>query len=234
MLAIADQYLAPLPKPQPSPQPVSRIEPTLSLWVEPWVDEVIDTLGHDPKSAYVERFWLSHLGPSSTWLLRAMSYGFESAPTGFFLSPLEMARVLGIGERTGRYSPFQRSLGRLCHFGLAYERAGTYVARRRTPWLDHRQVQRLPSILQAEHQQWEVAEEGHLPAQAARRRAASLAFATIRTGGTTADAERILIRAQVHPSLSHTLAVWASQQYNLSAAARLQTNQEGIGSQEAS
>ncbi len=34
------------------------------LTVEAWPDPVIDQLGHDPRSAYVERFWLGVLGPS--------------------------------------------------------------------------------------------------------------------------------------------------------------------------
>jgi hypothetical protein len=33
------------------------------LPVRPWPDSVIDALGHDPRSAYVERFWLGILGP---------------------------------------------------------------------------------------------------------------------------------------------------------------------------
>ncbi len=40
------------------------------LPVRPWPDGVIDALGHDPRSLYVERFWLGILGPSTTWLLR--------------------------------------------------------------------------------------------------------------------------------------------------------------------
>jgi hypothetical protein len=36
------------------------------LPVRPWPDPVIDALGHDPRSAYVERFWLGILGPSTT------------------------------------------------------------------------------------------------------------------------------------------------------------------------
>ena len=40
------------------------------VFVEAWYDEVTDQLGHDARSAYVERFWLGILGPSATWLLR--------------------------------------------------------------------------------------------------------------------------------------------------------------------
>ena len=35
------------------------------LRIVPWRDEVIDRVGHDPRSAYVERFWLGILGPSN-------------------------------------------------------------------------------------------------------------------------------------------------------------------------
>lgn len=36
-----------------------------TLAIRPWPDPVIDTLGHDPRSLYVERFWLPTLGPPS-------------------------------------------------------------------------------------------------------------------------------------------------------------------------
>ncbi len=39
--------------------------PAASLHIRPWPDPVIDRLGHDPRSAYVERFWLGVLGPST-------------------------------------------------------------------------------------------------------------------------------------------------------------------------
>ena len=41
-----------------------------TLTIRPWPDEVIDRLGFDPRSPYVERFWLGVLGPSTTWLMR--------------------------------------------------------------------------------------------------------------------------------------------------------------------
>ena len=46
--------------------------PLETLTVQPWVDEVIDTVGHEVRSPYVEQFWLGLLGPSSTWLLRRL------------------------------------------------------------------------------------------------------------------------------------------------------------------
>ena len=50
-------------------QEASGNSPTTSrpcLGREPWLDPVIDELGHDPRSAYVETFWLPVLGPPTT------------------------------------------------------------------------------------------------------------------------------------------------------------------------
>src|SRR3954449_12857914 len=91
---------------------------TKTLHIEPWADEVIDTLGHDPRSAYVERFWLGILGPSTTWLLRRLAAGLEAEPAGFSLSLPDTAQALGLGGR-GRNSPFVRALARSCQFELA-------------------------------------------------------------------------------------------------------------------
>ena len=60
-----------------------------TLAVRPWPDPVIDALGHDPRSAYVEHFWLGILGPSTTWLLRRLAAGFETSPSGFDLQLAE-------------------------------------------------------------------------------------------------------------------------------------------------
>jgi len=37
-----------------------------ALTIRAWEDPVVDALGHDPRSEYVERFWLPVLGPPST------------------------------------------------------------------------------------------------------------------------------------------------------------------------
>src|SRR5258707_9795928 len=41
-----------------------------SIYVRPWPDEVVDRVGYDPRTPYVERFWLCVLGPSTVWFLR--------------------------------------------------------------------------------------------------------------------------------------------------------------------
>jgi hypothetical protein len=190
------------------------IEP---IWIEPWTDAVIDPLGHDPKSPYVERFWLGILGPSATWLLRSISYGFDAAPAGFNLSQTDTARVLGLGDRTGKYSPLQRSITRLCTFEFAYFRGETLVVRLRVPWLEPRQVSRLSGPLQDEHRLWEDVEYQTSAENALRRRAASTAMGTYRSGGDTADVLRILARMNTESRLAQEIAVWASKTTDLIA-----------------
>ena len=58
----------------PSPMPSF---PIATLTVQPWPDPVIDAVGHEVRSPYVERFWLGLLGPSSTWLLRRLVAGLD-------------------------------------------------------------------------------------------------------------------------------------------------------------
>jgi len=53
--------LCPLPDPTgPSPAEAEVIR------IVGWPDPVIDRLGYDPRSLYVETFWLGILGPSSS------------------------------------------------------------------------------------------------------------------------------------------------------------------------
>lgn len=191
---------------------------TPRLWIERWPDEVSASVGQPATGDYAERFYLGILGPSAMWLLRTLAHGLEAAPSGFDLAVVDTARVLGLGERTGRTSPFVRAIGRLCQFELAHTRADTLVVRCELPWLDRRQVQRLPGILQHEHAQWEAAEEAADPVAAMRRRAATLALTTVRAGGTVDDAERALVRWRAHPSLCRTLAEWAVHQHGLAVA----------------
>jgi len=40
--------------------------PLDSLRITRWDDPVVEAVGHDLRSAYVERFWLALLGPSSS------------------------------------------------------------------------------------------------------------------------------------------------------------------------
>jgi hypothetical protein len=126
------------------------------LYVRAWPDEVLDQLGFDPRSGYVEDYWLGILGPSTVWLLRRLAAGFEYSPSGFDLDLAETARSLGLGDRSGRHSPFVRAINRTVQFGLARLSGPTELSvRRRLPSLNRAQVGRLSPAQQARHAAWQ-------------------------------------------------------------------------------
>ena len=66
------------PLPAPTPSDPETTEP-LTLWVVPLADPLVEALGFDPRSWYVEHFWLPVIGPTCTWLLRHVAAGLEAA-----------------------------------------------------------------------------------------------------------------------------------------------------------
>jgi hypothetical protein len=184
--------------------------PTDSLRVKPWPDEVIDALGFDPRSPYVETYRLGILGPSTTWLLRRLVAGLEDAPDGYDLSLAETARQLGIGDRGGRHSPFMRAVVRTVQFDLAQmEGTDTLAVHRRVPPLSRRQVQRLSPPLQASHERWQE-QQLHAPnGEQQRRRSRLLALSLVELGEDLESAERHLLRWHYHPALARDAASWA-------------------------
>lgn len=126
--------------------------PTIRLNVLPWLDPRVAKSGHDPRSLYVEKFWLGILGPSATLLLRRFARGLDERPEGFAVSLVDTSRALGLGEGTGRNSMVMRTIERLCQFGMSRPGpGGTLEVRTHLPPLTPRQVQRLPELLQRAH-----------------------------------------------------------------------------------
>ena len=205
------------PAPAPAPAPVPTLE---TLTVRPWPDQVIDALGHDPRSRYVESFWLGILGPSTTWLLRHMVASFESSPSGFELPLAETARCLGLGDKGGRSSPFMRALARLVQFDLAQHQGDAVLAvRRKIPPLNRRQVQRLPESLQVAHQALQEADLRTPAVEQQRRRGRQLALSLLELGEDLEAVERQLLRWRYHPGLARESAAWAWDRYRKALAA---------------
>lgn len=146
---------------EPSRAPLQDSDPDpVTLEVVPWTDPVMAARGHDPRSEYVERFWLPVLGPSVTWLLRRFARGFEELPGGFRIELAATSRALGLGEGTGRHSMITRSLDRACQFGMAQRHGRDRLAvRTHLPPLTQRQVRRLPLALQRSHDRWVAAQQ---------------------------------------------------------------------------
>jgi hypothetical protein len=188
--------------------------------VRPWLDDVIDGLGFDPRSAYAEHFWLGILGPSTMWLMRRMVAGLEDEPEGYEMRLAETARSLGLGDRGGRHSPFLRAVTRTIQFELARpEEDGGLAIRRKLPPLNRRQVLRLPPALQSAHARWQE-QQLHVPtAEELRRRGRLLALSLVELGEDLEATERQLLRWRYHPALARDAALWAWQRHRAALAA---------------
>jgi len=187
--------------------------------VRPWPDSVIDQVGHDPRSAYVERFWLGVLGPSSVVLLRRLASELESSPSGFTLPLEETARTLGLGMRGGRNSPFLRTITRCAQFRLVHfdESSATILARRKLPPLTRGQVGKLPEHLQQHHLEWQAN-----PAQADARqrvRGRRLALSLLELGEGVETAESQLLRWRFPPAIARDATAWAWRRHAEARAA---------------
>ena len=144
------------PEPPPPPEPTATGPAPLPdrARITPWCDPVVDTRGYDPRSTYVEQFWLSVLGPSAVWTMRMFAAGFDEHPDGFELDVADAARTLGLSAAKGSASPFGRSIHRCVIFGMAVARSDGWTVRRRMPAVTARHLQRLPEPVQARHDVW--------------------------------------------------------------------------------
>lgn len=214
--------------------PIITSEPSAleTLAIRPWLDPVVDRVGHDPRSPYVEEFWLAILGPSTTWLLRRLATGLEHEPEGFDLDLPSTAQSLGLGARGGRNSPFMRALERSRQFGLSRHQGDHELdVRRKLPPLNRHQVARLPRVLQQAHRSWLEAALQATPADEQRRRARRLALSLFELGEGIEGAERQLHRWHFHPALAHECVAWAWDRHRVAAkaAARQAATKPAVG-----
>lgn len=154
----------PTNRPRPVPPPPGHaaradrrtdpVFPETTIQVTAWPDPVLDNLGHDPRSPYVERFWLPILGPSCLLLIRRLANELDRRPDGFRLNTAQWAPALGLGMKGGRNGPMWRSLERACRFGAAQRNGDRLAVRRRLPPLTVRQIDRLPDDLADDHARW--------------------------------------------------------------------------------
>jgi len=165
------------------------------VMILPWVDPVVDRRGHDPRSRYVELFWLGTLGPTATWLLRRLVDGFDRSPDGYELDLPDTAQALGLSVAKGTASPFAKALQRCVMFGLAHQAPSGFAVRRRVPAVSQRHLTRMPDALRCAHDEWQ---------RTAIRldvleRARNLAEAMLATGDDLALVEPQLVAIGVAP-----------------------------------
>jgi hypothetical protein len=203
----------PSPEEQPAaetPSPENQPAGIEVIRVVGWPDPVIDRLGYDPRSLYVETFWLGILGPTCTWLMRRFAAGLDDDPDGFDLALADTARALGLGDRLGRQSPFRRALARCVAFSMAQQQGPTTLAvRRRIPPLPRRHLDRLPASLQASHARWLVPARSSPLLEETRNTARRLALALLSSGKDRPEVELQLVRWQVHPAIAHEATQWS-------------------------
>jgi len=184
-----------------------------SLHIVQWVDPVADPHGMHPCSRYVELYWLGIIGPSTTWLLRRLTYGLEVHGDGFDLHLPETARSLGLGDKMGKNSPFRRALARLVTFELARPHGpGELAVRQHIPPLPLRHLSRLPDSLQRSHRRW-MSEQRLSEPEQMRRRAQRLATGLADAGHDRATIERRLAAWHFHPAVAFKAATEASMAY---------------------
>jgi hypothetical protein len=197
-----------------------------TLTIHPWTDPVIDTLGYDPRSRYVETFWLPTLGPTALLLLRHLADRFDRHPGSVELTVSDTSHALGLGQRDGTSSPIVRTLTRLAQFDLACDDgAGSVAVRRNLPPVNRRHLRRLPQAVQAAHDDWTGAGMAEAPLATARRNARRVAFTLLEQGDGTDHVERVLHGMGFHPSIAHESARWAYERHRdaLDAAATAAT-----------
>ncbi|HEX4244534.1 MAG TPA: hypothetical protein VHY77_03115, partial [Acidimicrobiales bacterium] len=169
-------------------------------------------------SLYVEQYWLGILGPSTTWLLRRVSYGLEAHPDGFVLDLADTAHALGLGDRMGKNSPFRRALHRLIKFELARPHGPDGLAvRTRIPPLALRHVHRLAPSLQESHRQWQDSQR-LTPLEQMRQRARHMAVRLVESGYEQPEIEHRLHGCRFHPALAFESAAWAVGRHQEGAA----------------
>lgn len=178
--------------------------------IRAWPDPVIDTIGHDPRSLYAEKFWLPTLGPTSLLLLRHLARRFEhlEGDQVLELALATTSQALGLGPRTGKNSPLVKSLGRLGQFDLAYaHNDGTVAVRRNLPPIGRRYQRRLPRALADEHQSWLGRSGGSR--ELVERRARRVALTMAELGEDVDLIEHTLFIMGFQPLVCRDAATWA-------------------------
>lgn len=112
----------------------------------------IRDVGFDLEHRYLEQCWSAVIGPSALLLLRRLpTLWVTEIPAE--IDSAEMARSLGLRHTTSQHGSLQRTMERLCRFGLArpsQDRPGLDVYRQ-IPILSPRELARVPQWTRNAH-----------------------------------------------------------------------------------
>lgn len=180
-----------------------------TLQVRAWDDPVLRRCGHDPRSVYVERFWVAVLGPSAVWLLRLLAREFdEIGPDDDLQLDLELtARRLGLQHRGGRQSTFMRTVDRCRKFDLAcFDEDAVLLVRRWMPPVPRQLHVRMPRELRSEVGLW-TRTDSHTDFSVGEIRL--LATCMLRLGNGLHEAAERLVMLGLPPAAANEATAWA-------------------------
>lgn len=180
------------------------------LIVRPWADPILDQVGYDPRSPYVERFWLGTLGPSATWFVRYVADRFDRSPDEFVLDFESCAASIGLGRSWHRSKALPRTLARCCEFKVArmVNRSLIEVRPKLGP-LSQRQLGRLPDAIRAEHERWMADAPDAARNEVLTDRARRLALSLLELGEDADSAELQLERWRFPAQMARDAIGWA-------------------------
>ena len=196
-------------EPSPAAFDDSSGDPVHVLRVRPWDDPKLRRRGHDPRSIYVERFWVAILGPSAVWLLRLLAREFDELEPGeeLRLDLDSTARRLGLQHRGGRQSTFMRTIDRCRMFDLAhFTDDAVLIVRRHVPPVPRRLRMRMPRELRDEVDHWSRT-DGHAEFSVGETRLLAICVLTL-GHGLHESAER-LVTLGLAPSAANEATAWA-------------------------
>lgn len=179
--------------------PVDQTE----LMVVPWLDPVVDDVGFEVRSEYVEMFWLNVIGPTALWLQRRLVHGFQRYPLGYEVDLADTAKALGVAYHAGANSPFMRALNRCVLFGVAQFAGGALAVRRKLPPVAARHLARMPQELRAAHLAWQ---RSSVDRASETSRARVLAAAMTAVGDDPEVIERQLLALGITPATATDIA----------------------------
>ena len=132
-----------------SSQPHLPTPPRMMVIAYP--DPLVEAHGHRPGSPYVERVWLSALGPASTWLWTRLARVAANQPS-VVIDMADLAASLGLGTELGPNSTISRTLSRMVWFDAARRAGDTLAVRTALADLPARRLARAPASARIAHQ----------------------------------------------------------------------------------
>ena len=178
---------------------------TTTLRVTRWHDPIVDERGYEPRSGYVERFWLPVIGPTASWIYRRLTDDLHAHPCGLDVDLSDLAAQMGLAHRPDRTRRFDRALERCIMFGLAQRNGDTLAVRCYAPSVPRRFLERLPAHMVDDHDRLVT----HVPDLDAMNRAHMLAVALLATGSTLDALVRHLVAVEVPTTVARLVTALA-------------------------